>query len=100
METIERGYAYLRGDVIGPRPAFTPGSLLTALYVALPVYFPDEFAVCNSRTLGPIVIFWLVPITSREAEFVRKNGWRAFEKRLIETQPDVVDTRRPELHLS
>src|SRR5262245_36656394 len=33
-----------RGDVIGPRGALFAGTDMTALYAAMPVYLPDDFA--------------------------------------------------------
>jgi hypothetical protein len=44
MEAVQRNYAYVRGEVIGPRGPLFPGSTVTALYVAIPVYFPQEFS--------------------------------------------------------
>jgi hypothetical protein len=94
-EALGSHAAYLRGQVIGPRGALFPGSALSALYVAIPVCFPDSFAsvdIGNSRT---VIFAWLVPIASSEADFVQSNGWDVFEERLIKQNPDLLDyTRR------
>lgn len=93
QEALRQGTAYLRGEVIGPRgPLF--GSRLEALYVAAPVYQPDEFAGCTEVDGTERVIAWLVPITGEEAAFVRSWGWRAFESLLVEKNPDLTDTAR------
>jgi hypothetical protein len=73
-ETVSRGRAYLRGEVIGPRNPLFTGTELTALYVAIPVYFPDEF-----NSADGVVFAWLVPITTKEAVFVSVEGWKKFE---------------------
>ena len=90
--------ALLRGDVIGPAGALVPGSDLTALYVTMPVYFPDEFAMFAGED-GDVVVAWLVPITTREADFISRHSWDAFEDKLSEQDPDLVDFRRSGLKL-
>jgi hypothetical protein len=83
----------LRGDVIGPAGPLFPQSNLTALYVTMPVYFSDEFATFVSDD-GEVVISWLVPISTQEADFVMRRGWDAFEDELVEQDPDLVDFAR------
>jgi hypothetical protein len=92
-EALDSGTAYLRGEVIGPRGPLFPNSQLEALYVAIPVYLPDEFAVCRENGRD-IVLAWLVPIANDEAAFVATHGWKAFEDRLVELDPDLVDLHR------
>ena len=69
-DAVSRGRAYLRGEVIGPRNRLFPGTELTALYVAIPVYFPDTF-----NSIDGVIFAWLVPITTKEAAFVLAEGW-------------------------
>jgi hypothetical protein len=76
----------LRGVVIGPRGTLVAGSEMKALYAATPVYFPDDFAVYDDQDQR-IVIVWLVPISAREASYVRQHGWRAFEDRRTRPLP-------------
>jgi hypothetical protein len=66
------------------------------VYVAIPVYFPDDFAVYDGDG-DPIVIAWLVPISADEASYVKQHGWEAFETHLAETDPDLTDVFRPSL---
>ena len=93
-EALNRARAYLRGDVIGPRGPLIDGSQMEALYVAMPVYFPESFYSCQSDEAVSIVIAWLVPISSREAGYIRNQGWDAFENKLLEYDPDLVDLNR------
>jgi hypothetical protein len=90
--------ALLRGDVVGPAGPLVPGSALTALYVTMPVYFPDDFATFSGDD-GDVVVAWLVPISTQEADFVSRQGWDAFEDRLLEHDPDLVDFERSGLSL-
>ncbi|MDQ0577190.1 suppressor of fused domain protein [Agromyces albus] len=70
-----------------------PGATTSALYVTAPVYFPDEFATV--REAGhDVVIAWLVPITTSEAEYVKAHGWERFEDVLVEQAPDLIDFSR------
>lgn len=83
----------LRGDVIGPAGIIVPESEATALYVTMPVYFPNEFATFADAN-GDVVVAWLVPITTREADFIACQGWDAFEDRLVVSDPNLADFRR------
>ena len=65
---------------------------MEALYSAIPVYLPDDFAQFDD-----VVLVWLVPISRAEAAFVTANGWSAFEDLLSETDPDLVDVDRKSL---
>lgn len=96
LSAIESGEAYLRGDVIGPRGPLRSGSKMEALYISAPAYFPDEFAVCELET-ATVVFAWLIPIGANEAAYVRSHGWNAFEERLVEENPDLLDLQRPEM---
>jgi len=93
-QAIQRNTAYVRGNVIGPYGVLFEGSELEALYVSIPVYFPDVFHVFDDAENGPIVQVWLLPITRREVLFVQENGWDAFEDVLERINPDLVDFAR------
>jgi hypothetical protein len=97
-ETIHSQRPLLRGDVIGPRGPLIPGSQMEALYVTLPVYFPDEFATCEEDD-HTIVIAWLVPISAGEAHYIVHHGWADFEDRLVEQDPDLTDFGRQPIRL-
>ncbi|HEX3956225.1 MAG TPA: suppressor of fused domain protein [Trebonia sp.] len=96
LTTLRSGNALLRGDVIGPAGPVLPGSSLTALYVGVPVYFPDEFAEVEEDG-KTIIIAWLVPISDSEADYITEHGWRQFEHLLAEKDPDLVDVSRPSI---
>ena len=93
-EALAHQRPYLRGEVIGPRGQLAEGSSMEAFYVSIPTIYPDEFAVCSVDG-DDVIIVMLVPITGREAEFVKVRGWSAFEDRLVETGADVLNLSRP-----
>lgn len=94
---LDVGRGLRQGDVLGPVPPPVPGSSMAALYVALPVYFPDEFAVHRPRDGAEVEVLWLVPVSQRESDFVEAYGWEAFEELLATQDPDLVDVYRPEI---
>jgi hypothetical protein len=91
---LKSGNAFLRGDVIGPYGSLFEDSNLEALYVTIPVYFPDSFAIFKEADMKSIVMAWIIPITSKEAEFIRQNGWEEFEDKLEELDPDLINFYR------
>lgn len=91
---LAEGRALRRGEVLGPVPPPVPGSAMAALYVALPVYFPDDFATCRPDGAAPVEVLWMVPVTDGEAAFVREQGWETFEEVLAAQDPDLVDVYR------
>ncbi|GAB3153639.1 suppressor of fused domain protein [Amycolatopsis sp. NPDC004378] len=93
-EVIASGRPLLRGDVLGPRGPFTPGSAMEALYAASPVYFDDAFAAVDVDDGNRAAIVWLVPISAGEAAYVASHGWKAFEDELIRLDPDLLDPGR------
>jgi hypothetical protein len=94
LQAIASGRGYLKGEVLGPRGQLFEGTALEAFYVAIPVYFPDGFHVFEPPTGDPIIVAWLVPITAREAQFVRDRGDEAFEDELLKHDPDLLDFQR------
>jgi hypothetical protein len=93
IEAVLRDYAYVRGEVIGPRGPLFQGSSVAALYVAIPVYFPQEFSTVE-YDVGRAVFAWLVPITDQEASLIIEIGWDRFETKLASQDPDLLDFRR------
>lgn len=89
LDVVASGSALLRGDVLGPRGPLFAMSKMEALYAAIPVYLPDEFGQFED-----VVIVWLVPVSRSEADFVATRGWPAFERRLIDVDPDLTDVDR------
>lgn len=94
LQAINNKVAYLRGDVIGPYGKLFEYSNLEALYVSIPVYFPETLQTYKDDGDLPIIQTWLFPITFNEAKFIKENGWDEFENRLVEFDPDLVDFKR------
>jgi Suppressor of fused protein (SUFU) len=93
IDAMEKNYAYLRGDVIGPRGHLFPSSTVTALYVSVPVYFPEEFSSVEDSA-GAVIFAWLIPITNQEARLVDEVGWEGFEAKIEKEDPDLLDFGR------
>jgi len=95
QEACFRRKAYLRGEVIGPRGPILK-SKLEALYCANPVFLDESFFNCYIDPIGLIAFAWLMPIFRKEAEYIDKFGWPAFEKLLIqhENEMDFADFNR------
>jgi Suppressor of fused protein (SUFU) len=97
-ELIARGRGLARGEVLGPRGPLFADTGLTGLVATSPAYLPDGFAVCDTPAV-PVVLTWLVPLTTDEARFAHAHGWRALEKIFIAQDPDVTDLGRPSVRL-
>lgn len=93
-EALERGTAYLRGDVIGPRGEIYSGGKLQSLYVTFPSCYPDELSVFCEHDGAERIIAWLVPITREEAGYITTHGWNHFEDLLVARAPDLFDLDR------
>ncbi|MDB5213993.1 MAG: hypothetical protein JWO86_1920 [Myxococcaceae bacterium] len=93
-EAYAKDEAYLRGQFIGPRGHLVEGTAMEALYVSIPIYFPDDFHVYTPPTGDPIVLVWVIPITAAEAHYVNEHTWEAFEDLLEKTNPDLRDLGR------
>jgi hypothetical protein len=94
---IDSRQAVLRGDVVELPSDLVINSRFTALYVALPVYFDDEFQSVAIENGQKVAIVWLVPITTGEAKFIADYGWQRFEQLLSEQDPDLMDRDRPSI---
>jgi Suppressor of fused protein (SUFU) len=92
-DLLRRHRGLARGEVLGPAGKVLSQSSLTALYCAAPVYYPEGLAVFRDKS--PHVYFiWLVPLATDEAAYVRSKGWSAFEERLLDSDPDLLDLQR------
>ena len=97
QQRLQFNTALLRGQVIGPREGVViADTIFSALYVAMPAYWPDQFATCKVDARS-IVFAWLVPITATEAKFIDVHGWSAFEDTLCDTHIDMCDLCRGEM---
>lgn len=88
--------ALLRGDVVGPSAPVVPGTQARALYAAIPVFFPDQFATFHGSE-PPTVFVWLIPQPANEAEYVKRVGWERYEDRLEAEGVDFWSLDRPGL---
>jgi hypothetical protein len=93
-DALTRREAYLRGDVIGPRGTIFEGSTMEAFYVTMPTYYPESFSTFEESAGCGRIIAWLLPITSKEAEYVRSRGWSEFETLLEKENPDLLNLNR------
>jgi hypothetical protein len=77
----DTGKGLLRGDCIGPGKPFIINSNMVGVYSSIPVFFEESFQI-NEGFTPPVIIIWLIPLLVNEIEFIRSNGWLAFEKLL------------------
>jgi hypothetical protein len=84
----------LRGEIIGPRGALFGRPLLQALYVSIPVCYPEEFAVFRTSSGDDGIMAWLAPVTLEEVGYVRSRGWSEFEHLLESEDADLCDLDR------
>lgn len=92
-EILESHHAPPHGAVSGPRGPVTSGSSLEAFFFMHPAYHPGDLEEFSGFD-DPTYIVWPVPITSAEAAFVHAGGWRVFEERLFQADPDLMDLMR------
>lgn len=90
---IEVGDVPELGDVFTDIAPLAEVSDMDTLYVGRPLYQPTGFAQYGSRFDG-VDIFWLVPVHETEAEFVRAEGWEAFERLMWDLDVDPTDFSR------
>jgi hypothetical protein len=93
-ELMSKGRALARGDVLGPHGPLVPGSTLTALYAAVPMFYAEGFRQWDGSS-PPTIFVQLIPITSREADVRRNTTPSEFERFLEQAEPDVFDLYRP-----
>jgi hypothetical protein len=94
LEAIERGAAFLHGELIGPRGELFPGYEPKALLVESPVYFPEEFWQVSAENVGDVVFAWLIPLLDDEVLCLVNHGVSVLESRLELEDPDLVDCTR------
>jgi hypothetical protein len=72
---------------------------MESFYVTLPILLPPEFASAEDDDGCGIALAWILPITPNEAAWARRHGWEAFEEKLDQQNPDVLDWYRNEMKL-
>ena len=81
-------YPLSLGQVIEIGGPWLPGASADHLLVALPTFFDPELEWLSDRERN-VRFVWLVPITAREAELARKQGFVALQEKLGAAQLDV-----------
>ncbi|MUO79384.1 hypothetical protein GOZ78_17480 [Agrobacterium vitis] len=92
---LERKRAVLRGEVINFRRPLVPGGTVTAAYATNPTPFEREFSELSCFE-PPVLFVLLIPITERESDLIRQEGWSCYEDLLEKQDPDIWDLKRSE----
>jgi hypothetical protein len=92
-EILDSGNAVARGQALSLNEIWFNDSNINALYCALPVYFPPSLGKFDG-SVPPTIFVWLVPIFKEEAQFISNHGWEAFEYKLEENDPDLMNFKR------
>lgn len=89
--------AFEMGELYPVTGALFPNEDITALYCSYPAFYGDEIFECLES--NPVTNFmWLFPVTTAEADYVRKYGGTRFEEDLIMKQePRLFDLARSSL---
>ena len=93
----ESNHPLLHGSVLppaGPLLEYTP---MESLYVGTLMYFntsEENFDVLKANDLT-VLISWLLPIYSSEANWISQHGYDDFESLIVERDPDLMDLERP-----
>ncbi len=83
------------GSIVALGRPWTQSSAAQNLLVLPPYVFGPGFEVYEPPGQDRrIVVLWLVPITSAEARFVRRQGAQAFEELMQRTEVNIADPRR------
>ena len=90
---INRKKAVLRGEVIPLSSQLEKRIGFSAVYCAIPVLFDDTFAI-YAKTCPSTVMVWIIPIHQNEVDYIKNNGWEAFESLLEEADPDLCSLKR------
>jgi hypothetical protein len=92
-DILYSGTAVARGQVLTLNDSWFNDCNFNALYCAVPVYFPPSLRKFDNSA-PPTIFVWLVPIFKEEAQFVSNFGWEAFEDKLEENDPDLMNFKR------
>lgn len=92
--TLQNGQAYSARSLVKLSWHPPAASEVAGFYVAAPIYYPEALHLFEAPGRDPILIAWLVPVTKAEGLFVLESGWEAFEDRLVEEDPDLLDWSR------
>jgi hypothetical protein len=96
-EKVRTDTPLLRGEVIQKEGLLLEAGQFAALYVTLPVYYPNSFWSFHDEDMGDVAFCWILPIKDEERRYIDKNGWAAFEELLDKANFDLFDLNRPSL---
>jgi len=81
------------GEVLPPAGSLLPNTAMEAMYVSQPGYFDPALAKIDGDG-EPVRVRWLIPIHADEASWISERGHEAFEKLLVDRDPDLLDLDR------
>jgi len=96
-ESVRTDRPVLRGEVIQKQNPVLENKDFVALYVTLPIYYPNNFWTFRDENQGDIAFGWLLPIKEKELLYVQQNGWSEFEELVDKAKFDLFDLDRPSL---
>jgi hypothetical protein len=96
-DLLRRNIAILRGQIFALPWPVAERSVLSTLYAAVPGYFDEEFDSVDIEDGLGVSIVWMIPISESEGNYVLDQGWDAFERELVEKDPDLLNTERPSI---
>src|SRR5712691_8664472 len=88
--------AFLLGQVLGPAgPIFpeAPWCKATALLCSPPAFFDSDFDEFEFDGIATVFVE-LTPITTAEAEWIKRHGWSKFFERVNNGEIDILDLSR------
>lgn len=90
---IERGQVAIIGDLFCNILPLREVSSMGTLYVGRPLFHPLEFHGFSNGAVG-VSFSWLIPVSGPEADYIRQEGSRAFEKLMYDHDIDPTDLDR------
>ncbi|WP_410809439.1 suppressor of fused domain protein [Micromonospora sp. 067-2] len=94
QDLLRRHVAILRGQTFTLPWPVADGSAMSNIYAAVPGYFDEDFDSVELEDGRGVAVIWMIPISDAENTFVTDCGWDAFERELVERDPDLLDLNR------
>ena len=82
------------GSTVSLGRGWREGSKLEHLLVTVPYPYGPSVENCETKA-GDVKLYWLMPITSKEAAFVAKEGLEALELKFEAARADFTKVNRP-----
>ncbi|MEZ5901355.1 MAG: suppressor of fused domain protein [Hyphomicrobiaceae bacterium] len=93
-EVVDSGTALSVGQVLGPRGILFEGSTVSAFLALDADSLIPGVGLFRNKKLGEVKFIGLLPITSEEANYVKRAGPAAFMKEILIRKPDLFEFRR------